>query len=314
MAYVNPSWLEGRRRYWERHDAHRFRKPDGSEYRSYATRLIAQRQAEEEEARAAAEQEALRESLVWLRRELPEVKFELAFRRIFHKYRADQPCAPMGDPRGGQWTKEGGGDAGRDGGGRNDPFVVSDAVSVGGTDARFAAGRPRGSVVVRIANRTVELEGGQAARFAKAQSSADAAIARVRELDRNWRPTPSFSETVEGQISAYRGEAREAEARLSELAKIGVGPGPHAGESIPARGSNRSFTEAERTEINRIGSLTGCHTCGTQLPGTRSGNFVCDHQDPIGLNTSGRPMRLYPQCVGCSLGQGGAVLNLLRNR
>ncbi len=134
MPYVNPIWLEGRRRYWQRHDAHRFRRPDGSEYKSYATRLIEQRQAEEEEARIAAEQEEMRETLSWLRRELAEVKFALAMRRIAHKYDPNQPRAPKGDPDGGQWTKEGGGDAGKDEGGdslqsRDAELRVGPAVS-----------------------------------------------------------------------------------------------------------------------------------------------------------------------------------------
>jgi hypothetical protein len=106
MPYVNPIWLEGRRRYWQRHDAHRFRRPDGSEYKSYATRLIEQRQIEEEEARIAAEQEEMRETLSWLRRELAEVKFALAMRRIAHKYDPNQPRVPAGDSAGGQWTND----------------------------------------------------------------------------------------------------------------------------------------------------------------------------------------------------------------
>jgi hypothetical protein len=41
----------------------------------------------------------------------------------------------------------------------------------------------------------------------------------VRELDPNWRPTPSLTETIEGEIAAAEAEAREAEARLTELAR-----------------------------------------------------------------------------------------------
>ena len=106
MSYVNPIWLEGRRKYWTRHDAHLFAPPDLSRTKSYAARMVEQRQAEEEATRIAAEQEALHESLLWLRRELAEVKFELAFRGIFHKYRTDQPRVPKGDPDGGQWIRD----------------------------------------------------------------------------------------------------------------------------------------------------------------------------------------------------------------
>ena len=87
-------------------------------------------------------------------------------------------------------------------------------------------------------------------------------------------------------------------------------PGPHAGESIPARGPGRDFTPGERGEINEIGKETGCHTCGTKDPGTKSGNFVPDHQPPSAANPSGEAQRLYPQCLTCSRTQGGEVRQL----
>ncbi len=86
------------------------------------------------------------------------------------------------------------------------------------------------------------------------------------------------------------------------LASIGLGP--YAGESIAARSTGRDFTNAERAEINRIGSKTGCHTCGTIDPGTKLDNFVPDHQPASALNPPGGPQRLYPQCVRCSRQQG----------
>jgi hypothetical protein len=52
-----------------------------------------------------------------------------------------------------------------------------------------------------------------------------------------------------------------------------IGIGKYAGRSIAARSSGRGFTAAERAEINAIGSRTGCHTCGTTNPGTKSGNL-----------------------------------------
>ena len=89
-------------------------------------------------------------------------------------------------------------------------------------------------------------------------------------------------------------------------------PGPFAGESIPAQSTAQTFTAAERAQINQIGSQTGCHTCGTTNPGTRSGNFVPDHQPPTALNTTGQPQQLYPQCINCSRQQGLAISNWLR--
>jgi hypothetical protein len=84
-------------------------------------------------------------------------------------------------------------------------------------------------------------------------------------------------------------------------------PGPHAGDSIPARGKGRDFTPEERGRINDAGQTTGCHTCGTKQPGTKSGNFVPDHQPPSAVAPENAPQRLYPQCLNCSRTQGGEI-------
>jgi hypothetical protein len=89
-------------------------------------------------------------------------------------------------------------------------------------------------------------------------------------------------------------------------------PGEYAGESTDARNPNRDFTDKERQEIDSIGQETGCHTCGSKDPGTKSGHFVPDHQPPNMLNPSGSPQKLYPQCLGCSRSQGGQVREFLR--
>ena len=92
-----------------------------------------------------------------------------------------------------------------------------------------------------------------------------------------------------------------------------VGPGPYAGESIPARNSSRNFTSGERAEIDRIGRTTGCHTCGTLNPGTKRGHFIPDHQEPSARNLPGAAQRLYPHCKLCSDRQGGWLRwNLIR--
>jgi hypothetical protein len=54
-------------------------------------------------------------------------------------------------------------------------------------------------------------------------------------------------------------------------------------------------------------AASGCHTCGTFNPETPSGNFVPDHQVPNALNFPGRPQRLYPHCLTCSVQQGGSI-------
>ncbi len=230
------------------------------------------------------------------------------------KYRSDQPRVPAGSRDGGQWTADGANGESRSPGSQqtgkpppiNDPRVISDASP--------DPVRPGAQYAQKVPRRPVAGGGGrgpespaQSARLAAVEAQARDAIARVRELDPNWRPTPSFSETVEGQIASAQAETREAQARLSTLSRAGIGPGPYAGESIPARGPERDFTAAERREINRIGSETGCHTCGDTSPGTIRGNFVPDHQMPNALNHAGRAQRLYPQCISCSKSQGGWI-------
>jgi len=101
------------------------------------------------------------------------------------------------------------------------------------------------------------------------------------------------------------GDQHSAPEKPSTLA-----PGPHAGESIPARGTGRDFTDAERADIDRIGRTTGCHTCGSTDPKTKSGHFIPDHQPPNELNPSGEEQRLFPHCLACSRKQGGDTRTL----
>ena len=91
-------------------------------------------------------------------------------------------------------------------------------------------------------------------------------------------------------------------------------PGPFAGASIPARSAAQTFTSAERTAINKIGQTTGCHTCGTTNPGTKSGNFVPDHQPVSSLNSANAPQQLLPQCLTCSRQQGLDAIKELRKK
>lgn len=126
---------------------------------------------------------------------------------------------PAGESGGGRWT---------DGGG-------SGFIRIGA--------RGRTSVRVRVGNRTLEATPAQATRLAVADAWSRDAVARVRDIDPTWRPTPSMTGTVEGEIGARQGEAREAEARLRDLARGGYGDnggpplepvGPRSGTGTPA--------------------------------------------------------------------------------
>lgn len=140
MSYVHPEWLKHQQQRWLRHDAHRFEKPEPIQRKTYSERLIEQRQAEEEaeqEVFAAAEWEAFEREVLRLRREWAEIKFEYEWRRFSEKYDPNQPRVPKGDPKGGQWAKEGGGDAGKDDG--NESLATEPAaMRRGPTDKRPA--------------------------------------------------------------------------------------------------------------------------------------------------------------------------------
>ena len=225
--------------------------------------------------------------------------------RIEQKYSSDQPRVPRGNPDGGQWTS----DRRAIGSGRQDPRVISDTTpdSVD-SGTQYAQSRTRGAFGRVIINgQQVEPTPAQQARLAVVDAQAREAVRRVHELDPKWQPTASAYESVEGLIAAYRSDARQAQERISELQHIGIGPGVFAGESIQARGPERDFSAAERREINRIGSETGCHTCGVINPGTPLENFVIDHQPPTAWNPLGRSQRLYPQCISCSSKQGNWI-------
>jgi hypothetical protein len=129
----------------------------------------------------------------------------------------------------------------------------------------------------------------------------------VQEIDPSWKPPASMSQGIEGAILSNQAAIRQAEARLRELSSRGIGEGPFARESIPARGPGQRISASERREINNIGSAFGCHTCGTTEPGTKSGNFIPDHQLPSSIARPGSPQRLYPHCQFCSDAQGGHV-------
>jgi len=112
--------------------------------------------------------------------------------------------------------------------------------------------------------------------------------------------TPQGQQTLQNAANAI---SNGVNSLVNSLANT-LQPGPYAGDSIPANGPGRDFTQGERDFVNGVGQ---CHTCGTTDPGTKSGNFVPDHQPPTKVNTNNQPQRLYPQCLSCSRQQGGQV-------
>ena len=138
MSYVNPIWLEGRRKYWQRHDWQRYLTPAGlaEHQRAEEEAKLAARRKAEAAAHKAFEAEvremrtlvdhlksyltwrraAQRSTVLWPQADRALERFNLAYARYFGEDKAgfnpDQPRMPAGNPDGGQWSKEeGGGDA-----------------------------------------------------------------------------------------------------------------------------------------------------------------------------------------------------------
>lgn len=213
-----------------------------------------------------------------LRTEMQFLRLHLILRAGF---RPDQLRVPAGNPEGGQWT---------DGG------VVRVSRRTGGS-----------SGPIRVGNRWLNPTPAQEVLLARSFAEMRAALRDVRKVDPRWKPTPQLYESVEGQIAANTAIALQARFRIFELRGTIVGPGPFAREWIPAPPTNRRLTRGEQNEVNRIGRTWGCHRCGRTDPGTRSKDFVGDHQIPSALGT---PTRIYPHCLGCSHSQGGLVTAL----
>ncbi|PZR06928.1 MAG: hypothetical protein DI539_24245, partial [Flavobacterium psychrophilum] len=86
--------------------------------------------------------------------------------------------------------------------------------------------------------------------------------------------------------------------------------GQYSVESIVGN-ATRNFTLSLREGLNALGEKYGCHTCGVKAPGTKSGNWIPDHQPPLSLQPDG-PFELLPHCRECSVTQGGQTLQALK--
>ena len=117
-----------------------------------------------------------------------------------------------------------------------------------------------------------------------------------------------------GGAAADAGATTAEGAGATRVAATGndlLRPGPWAADSVPSS-SPGVITQAERDALNPIGEESGCHSCGATSPGTKSGNWVGDHQPPSRIAPFGTPQVLYPQCMACSNEQGLWIINLIR--
>ncbi|HXO70552.1 MAG TPA: RNase A-like domain-containing protein [Bradyrhizobium sp.] len=238
-----------------------------------------------------------------LREEVAELRAELKRRRAAErnesKYSPSQPRVPRGNPDGGQWT-DGGRGASRtlnptDGANRkpgiDDPRVISDSdpESVRAGD-RYAQGNRRGGGTVRINGQTYELTPGQATRLTLAQARAEDAAARVRNIDPEWKPSPSFYQSPDGLIRRYEADAAQAQARINELTRArpvdlleqeqrgGHTIGEHAGETydyLKARvrdGARRTLERGDYFYSQSAGSFTSVQSADRLVNSTISEN------------------------------------------
>jgi hypothetical protein len=134
------------------------------------------------------------------------------------KFNPGQPRIPAGQTGGGQWT---------DGGGSADSVHLA--------NARRATSR------VIVGGRTYNVTSSQETDLIFASENAAQAMARVRQLDPEWRPATGSSITdpnsADGAIRAYRDLAQEANGRAFVLERGGVPLGFNSRHEFQAFGS-----------------------------------------------------------------------------
>jgi hypothetical protein len=136
------------------------------------------------------------------------------------KFNPGQPRIPVGQTGGGQWTDGGSGSAGG---------------SVHLANARRVTTR------IIVGGRGYNVTSSQETDLIFAASNARVAIARVRELDPEWRPAtgPSITDpnSADGAIRGYRDLAQEANGRAFVLERGAVPLGFNSREEFRAFGS-----------------------------------------------------------------------------
>jgi hypothetical protein len=185
-----------------------------------------------------------------------------------------------------------------------DPVVVGQQYAAGGSSGRppRRGGGPPEGPVGRLISDVYEAK----LRTLAELDPSNELLTTIQAPD--WRPNQSHINKLDLEII----KARQRAPGAIDTQASGIGIGPFAQESIQARSGRRDWTEEERAEINRIGSRYGCHTCGTLQPGSTSGSFFLDHQSPTRLNPPGRNQVILPQCMSCSVRQGGLVSSAVK--
>ena len=123
-------------------------------------------------------------------------------------YDPSQPRVPAGNPDGGQWTSTGASSAG----------ATAKPVRV----AQSGGGRPS-IAPVSIGGQIFNANPAQLSRYSAATTRADFYSRQVRNIDPNWKPPHSISETIEGHIRQREAEAEAAIRHLNKILPGGFG-------------------------------------------------------------------------------------------
>jgi len=206
MSYIDPAAAEHLRKRWTRNDAYRFAPPGSPEAKmpgNWPSPTALAPIVDAPFADDAAEREALERKLLQLRCEFAALKLEYALRRFQRKYSPDQPRVPAGNPDGGKWTS----------GGENAP---KESGSDRARSTEISASR-------RNSRPIPPLSPGQQVRLDFANARAQEAVARVQQLDPNWKSSQSLTDpnSAEGLIRAKEDMTREADARFLALSRAG---------------------------------------------------------------------------------------------
>jgi len=187
-------------------------------------------------------------------------------------------------------------------------FATGSVVVLDATVATIAVGTAGIATTTYLATDAfVSTEGGFGDRLSAAEGGATNGIFVTGAAALITEGIPAQAQYLQSRVTTWF-SPRGSMPPGSGLSDPRVGPGPYAVESVEATGPR--ITSQQQQDINRLGNLNGCHSCGTRNPGTRSGNFVGDHQDPTAFGTE--PQVLYPQCLRDSNIQGGVISQILR--
>jgi hypothetical protein len=230
-----------------RHDAHRFTRPSGLgdgahrpgvvEWTGKRGRWLPENDSINSVERQRREAASQLRALLDLKAEILKLHSDLAFERFKRTYsrwaheqelrrkagfRPDQLRVPAGNPDGGQWTAEGGG--------INDPRVLSDAIPDPiRPGAQYASSASRGGSRPPMGRFSGTPR--QEAELQATKVRADRALNAVQRIDPNWRPEPILEtpRTIENVIRYQRDLALEAEGHF----EYPLSPEYHAGDVTP---------------------------------------------------------------------------------